>query len=262
MGDRPKDSLACVTHGITPSRATRVLPQDELEACRRWIAEHSKSFYLSSWLLPRDVREASWALYAFCRRADDAVDELEARADPLKNVELLRARLSDVYRGTPPPHPIDRAFARVAQHYEIPESLPGALLDGMQMDAHGRQYESTEDLLLYCFRVASVVGLMMTCIMLGSARAPRIVWLRAADLGIAMQLTNIARDVGEDARRGRVYIPSAWLEDVGIDRESLLTLDRSTPATKALTRRALFVRASIWRAELIDYDKIPCNFHG
>lgn len=237
MGDGPNHTLARVTRAHT--RSTLSLPRDQLDACRVWIAQHSKSFYLSSWLLPRHVREASWALYAFCRRADDAVDEVDLRSDPLHNVKLLRARLDDVYRGSPPEHPIDRAFARVAQHYEIPAALPAALLDGMQMDALEQQYETIDDLLLYCFRVASVVGLMMTCVMLDGARAPRVVWLRAADLGIAMQLTNIARDIGEDARRARVYAPRTWLSEAELTRDALFALDRSTPATVEITHRLL-----------------------
>lgn len=189
------------------------------EECRRWIAFHSKSFYLASRILPRWVREASWALYAFCRRADDSVDDEKVAAEAQRRVDGLRARLVNVYRGAPGDHPIDRAFALVAERYAIPAVLPEELLAGMEMDAQGARYATFAELDVYCYRVASVVGLMMTCVMGPSADRA---WLRAADLGLAMQLTNIARDVGEDARRGRVYLPDELLRTHGVDRDALL----------------------------------------
>src|SRR6185295_19688193 len=107
----------------------------------------------------------------------------------------------------------------VVERYQIPRPLPEALLDGMEMDARGHSYESDDDLLRYCFRVASTVGLMMTRIM---GASDELAYTRAADLGVAMQLTNIARDVGEDARRGRVYLPRSLLAEVGSGREEVL----------------------------------------
>ncbi|HEX8950344.1 MAG TPA: phytoene/squalene synthase family protein [Polyangia bacterium] len=201
-----------------------VLRRDDRLACRAWIQQHSKSFFLSSLLLPARVRQASWALYAFCRRADDAVDE---HADGgLQRVESLRARLERVYAGRADDDPIDRAFAAVVERHAIPRALPEALLAGMEMDARGARYDSDDELLVYCFRVAATVGLMMTRVMGASAD---VAYLRAADLGVAMQLTNIARDVGEDARRGRVYLPASLLARVGGDRPA---------AVRALLERA------------------------
>jgi 15-cis-phytoene synthase len=189
-----------------------VLRDDDRLACRNWIKRHSKSFFLSSLLLPARVRQAAWALYAFCRRADDAVDE---RDGGLHRVEWLRRRLERVYAGRADDDPIDRAFAAVVERYAIARALPEALFAGMEMDARGARYASDEDLLLYCFRVAATVGLMMARVMGIAAEAG---WLRAADLGVAMQLTNIARDVGEDERRGRVYLPQSLLDAVGGDQ--------------------------------------------
>jgi phytoene synthase len=215
-----------------------VLRAPDRLACRNWIAHHSKSFYLSSLLLPRAVREASWSLYAFCRRADDTVDEGDAS---IPRVAFLRARLRDVYAGAPADDPIDRSFAAVVQSYEIPEALPAALLDGMEMDARDTRYETDDDLLLYCFRVAATVGLMMAKVMgVATERA----YFRAADLGIAMQLTNIARDIGEDARRDRVYLPTSLLHAHGATRDDVLTARHVTPAIAAS------VSALLGRAEL------------
>jgi len=195
-------------------------------ACRSWIAHHSKSFYLSSLLLPARVREASWALYAFCRRADDAVDEGDG--DGMRRVDALRARLDAVYRGSAPESAIDRAYLTVATNYGIPRALPEALLEGMEMDARGHVYATWDDLLRYCFRVASTVGLMMTRVM---GYRGDVALLRAADLGVAMQLTNIARDVGEDERRGRVYLPAELLERChGDRREAVAELLRRADA--------------------------------
>jgi len=203
------------------------LSRDDRLACRAWIQRHSKSFFLSSLLLPARVRQAAWALYAFCRRADDAVDAVDEGAEGgLARVESLRRRLERVYAGRADDDPIDRAFGAVVARHDIPRALPEALLAGMEMDARGARYASDDDLLVYCFRVAATVGLMMTRVMGASAD---VAYLRAADLGVAMQLTNIARDVGEDARRGRVYLPAALLDGVGGDQRA---------AVKALLARA------------------------
>lgn len=206
------------------STTALVLRRDDRLACRAWIQRHSKSFFLSSLLLPARVRQASWALYAFCRRADDAVDE--ERDGGLARVESLRARLERVYAGRADDDPIDRAFAAVVERHAIPRALPEALLAGMEMDARGTRYDGDDGLVVYCFRVAATVGLMMTRVM---GASDDVAYLRAADLGVAMQLTNIARDVGEDERRGRVYLPASLLASVGGDRKA---------AVRALLARA------------------------
>jgi phytoene synthase len=222
---------------------TSALVPADVAACRGWIAAHSRSFYLSSLLLPKRVRHAAWALYAFCRRADDAVDE---QGDGLTQVAALRERVNTVYTsietgGDPPPHEIDRAYAWVARRYRIPRALPAALLDGMEMDARGTRYRTFEDLYVYCFRVAATVGLMMTRIM-GWSRDDA--FFRAADLGIGMQLTNIARDVGEDARRGRVYLPDELLAACGTNSDEVLAATvAGEPLRKAV--RQLLARAAL-----------------
>ncbi len=213
--------------------------RDDLNECRRWIAAHSKSFYLASLLLPTSARSASWSLYAFCRRADDAVDNADPSKQRMQRVDALRARLDRVFDDRPDDSPIDRAFATVVQTYGIPKELPLELLAGMEMDARGLRVESREDLVLYCFRAAAVVGLMMTCVMVPREQRNASLWLRAANLGVGMQLTNIARDIGEDARMGRLYVPDEWLRDLGADRQEVLRATAPTDATRAVTDRLL-----------------------
>jgi phytoene synthase len=237
----------------------RLRPEDRA-ACRRWIAHHSKSFYLSSLLLPARVREASWALYAFCRRADDAVDEGEGGDAAMRRVEGLRARLDSVYgrggqeqKDTDESTQIDRAYAFIAERYDIPRALPEALLQGMEMDANGAVYERWADLDAYCFRVASTVGLMMTRVM---GYRGDVALLRAADLGMAMQLTNIARDVGEDARRGRVYLPKELLDEVGADPKKLAA-GPADDAARAAVKRLLARANTHYRAADLGVPLLP-----
>lgn len=222
----------------------------DVEECRRWTAHHSKSFYLSSLLLPRLAREEAWALYAFCRRADDAVDEGPQEASAQRRrIDGLRMRLDRVYRGDMDgADAIDRAFAVMVRRTGLPRGAPEALLAGMQMDTDQAIWADDADLLTYCFRVASVVGLMMVAILGHTARAEQTghVMLRAADLGVGMQLTNIARDVGEDARRGRVYLPRTLLAQHGTSPEEVLDLAaRGAPPSEGIRRavQALLDRA-------------------
>ncbi|MFN3430529.1 MAG: phytoene/squalene synthase family protein [Candidatus Sericytochromatia bacterium] len=220
---------------MTIALTGRLAARADGRACRTVIRRHSKSFYLSAMLLPPSVREAAFAIYAFCRHADDAVDAVSAHQSPLVAVERLRRRLDAVYRGAALDQPVDRAFALVVDRYGIPAAVPESLLDGMEMDARGARYETEHDLLGYAFRVASSVGLMMTRVMGPSGDAA---YLRAADLGVAMQLTNIARDVGEDARMGRCYLPSELLDAVGLRRERL-TEPTADAAARAAVRHLL-----------------------
>jgi phytoene synthase len=237
-----------------------VLRHDDRLACRAWIQRHSKSFFLSSLLLPARVRQASWALYAFCRRADDAVDEgADSATVALRRIEGLRRQLDAVYAGRAADDAIDRAFAAVVERHAIARALPEELLLGMEMDARGTVYETDEQLLRYCFRVAATVGLMMTRVM--GTRAD-VAYLRAADLGVAMQLTNIARDVGEDARRGRLYLPRTLCESVGLDGRALAGATSATAPMRAATQALLARAAAHYRAADAGVPLLPrdCRF--
>ena len=205
----------------------------DMAACREAIRHGSRSFYAASKLLPGRVRDPALALYAFCRLADDAVDEQEAKT---ASVLSLRDRLERVYEGRPLNAPADRAFCAVVEDFDMPRALPEALLEGLAWDAMGRQYRTLPDLTAYSARVASAVGVMMCVLM--RVRDPDLL-ARAADLGVAMQLTNIARDVGEDAREARLYLPLDWLDEAGIDAGAFLARPKPSPALKDTVARLL-----------------------
>lgn len=196
----------------------------------------SKSFHLASRLLPARVRQPTFALYAFCRFADDAVDDASSDHDARRAVDALRARIERVYGGRPRDGIVERAFTGVVERFRIPRAIPDALVEGMEWDALGRTYRTASDVRSYGVRVAGTVGLMMTLVM--GRREPDVL-ARACDLGVAMQLTNIARDVGEDARRGRVYLPDEWLEVFGVDRDELLANPAPTRAVREVVARLL-----------------------
>lgn len=181
------------------------------EEARKLLAQKSKSFALAARLLPPDVARNVVVLYAYCRRADDAVD-LAPPEQQVARLAELRAELDLVYGRKEPAHPGLAAFAQVVRECEIPRAYVEDLLSGMQMDVEGARYETLADLALYAYRVAGVVGLMMCHVM--GVRDPRALE-HAAHLGIGMQLTNIARDVLEDWQRGRLYLPDAVLAKHG-----------------------------------------------
>lgn len=199
----------------------------------RILAEGSKSFHAASKLLPKRIRQPVTVLYAFCRISDDAVDDA---ADPRRALDALHCRLDDIYNGRPADHPLDRAFFETVTEYRIPKAILSGLFEGFEWDAEGKRYETFEDTAAYCARVASTVGVMMTLIM--GERRPEVL-ARACDLGLAMQLVNICRDVGEDADMGRVYLPDEWLKEAGIDRDAFLAHPVFSPALGEVVQRTL-----------------------
>lgn len=205
----------------------------DMAACRDLLRGGSRTFNAASKVLPRSVADPAIALYAFCRLADDAVDLGDDRAAA---VARLRDRLDRAYRHQPMDLAADRLFADVVTKFCIPRELPEALLEGLAWDAEVRRYETLQDLTAYAARVAGAVGAMMTLIM--GQRAPEIV-ARACDLGVAMQFTNIARDVGEDARAGRLYLPQSWLREAGIDPDAWLASPCFTPDVADIVQRLL-----------------------
>ncbi|MBY0276561.1 phytoene/squalene synthase family protein [Candidatus Binatia bacterium] len=207
----------------------------DLAACREVIRVHSRSFHAASRLLPADVRDAAIATYAFCRGADDDVDDAGSPDAARERHARTRQRLDRLYAGDAMDTPVGRAFAWVVRSRGIPRVEPEALLDGMAQDMSMVRIADEQSLLLYCYRAAGVVGRMMSRIM-GRADAPAL--RRAVDLGIAMQLTNIARDVGEDAARDRVYLPGTWLAEAGSSFDEVLSR-RATGGVRATTLRVL-----------------------
>ncbi len=207
-------------------------------ACRDMIKTGSRSFYAASLLLPEQIREAAYALYGFCRLSDDAVDVENGENGA---VARLRMRLDAVYGGQPIGEAADRCLADVVVRFGIPRAMFDALMEGFEWDVAQRTYLTLEDVEAYGERVAGSVGGMMAALM--DARSPAMVE-RACDLGVAMQLTNIARDVGEDARNGRLYLPRNWMIEAGIDPDTWLASPVFTPKIGQLTAR-LLARADI-----------------
>lgn len=206
---------------------------DDLEHCRAAIREGSYSFHAASKLLPAKVRDPALALYAFCRLADDEVD---FGTDKPAAVLALSERLEHAYQGRPRNNPTDRAFTAMIEEFDMPRALPEALLEGLAWDGMERRYATLSDLRSYSARVAAAVGAMM-CVLMRVRDEQALA--RACDLGVAMQLTNIARDVGEDARERRLYLPTDWLEEEGMDIEKLFANPIASPRLKKLTKRLL-----------------------
>lgn len=200
--------------------------EEALERCKHMIQVGSKSFSAAAQLFGREEKEAAIFLYGWCRFCDDLIDEAANQNDPKKlaeRLDWLKQETRKAFRGEPTQHEVFIAFSFIVQKYQIPMHYPLELLEGMAMDIDKRRYESFEDLTLYCYRVAGVVGLMMSHIMgVSSSEALR----NACHLGIAMQLTNIARDIKDDFEMGRIYLPIGWLREAKIPVDALLA-DRS-----------------------------------
>jgi 15-cis-phytoene synthase len=202
-------------------------------ACRALIKTGSRSFFAASLLLPEHIREGAYALYGFCRLSDDAVDIENGNGGA---VGRLRARLDGIYAGSPAPEAADRCLADAVVRFGIPRATFDALMEGFEWDSAGRVYHTLDDVEAYGERVAGSVGAMMAALM--DARSPAMVE-RACDLGVAMQLTNIARDVGEDAQNGRLYLPRDWMVDVGLDPDAWLQNPVFCAKIGAITQRLL-----------------------
>lgn len=223
----------------------------DIAACKKLLRGGSRTFFAASLVLPRAISDPATALYAFCRLADDAVDLDGGRLDA---VDRLNDRLTRAYRGQPLALPADRAFADVVARFAIPRALPEALLEGLRWDAEGRRYETLDDLLSYAVRVAGTVGAMMSLLM--GRRDPAVV-ARACDLGIAMQLTNIARDVGEDARAGRLYLPVLWMREAGLDPDAWLAEPQHDAGIAEVIGRLLAVADTFYQRSIPGIGALP-----
>jgi phytoene synthase len=220
-------------------------------ACATLLRGGSRTFFAASLVLPKGVRAPAISLYAFCRVADDAIDGGADRALALKE---LHSRLDRIYSGAPYDHAVDRAFADVVMRHAIPKALPGALLEGFEWDARNRRYENISDLYAYGTRVAGTVGVMMAMVM--GVRSPALL-ARACDLGVAMQLTNIARDVGEDARLGRLYLPLDWMRAAGLDPQEWLENPVFTTKLANVIERLLRTADELYRRADAGLAKLP-----
>lgn len=188
------------------------------EHCRVIAREIARTFYYGSLFLAPAKRRAAWALYAFCRIADDIADEPGSTEDALAQLRLWRQAICDTYAGQPR-GPVMRAWADLLTRFDVPLQPALDLLDGVEMDLVGASYATFDDLRLYCYRVAGTVGLLMAPV-LGYEHQDALPY--AVDLGIAMQLTNILRDIGEDASHGRIYLPGDEMLAAGYSADELL----------------------------------------
>ena len=247
--------------------------------CQNKAAQSGSSFYYSFLFLPEERRRAITALYAFCREVDDVVDECSDPATARATLAWWRQELAAAFHGTPQ-HPVARALAEIAPRFNLAEAQLAEIIDGMQMDLEYNRYPSFEVLRQYCHRVAGVVGLLSAEIF--GFQDPRTREY-ATDLGLAFQLTNIIRDVGEDARRGRIYLPLDEIErhgvsvaDISASRETdnfrrliEFQIERALgyyrdafaklPAIDRRAQRAGIIMAAIYRALLDEIQRDGCR---
>ncbi len=221
--------------------------------CQEKAAESGSSFYYSFLFLPRQRRQAITALYAFCREVDDAVDDCHDVSIARAKLVWWRSEVAALYADKAS-HPVSRALAAALLHFNLPQEHLLEIIDGMEMDLDRVRYQDFKALHLYCYRVASVVGLLAAEIF---GYRDRRTLKYAHDLGLAFQLTNIIRDVGEDARRGRIYLPLNELARFGVSEDDILE-SRNSDGFKALMEfqadraNATYDRAL---AELPDCDR-------
>lgn len=196
--------------------------------CRSITRRHAKTFYMATRFLPYHKQRGIFAVYGLCRTLDDIVDENEdnpykvkkSRAEVINQLEKFRVELVSAYRGTEQTNSVLIAFSDVLNRYNISLEHPLTLLDGVKMDLIKNRYDTFDELYEYSYKVASVVGLM-TSEIFGYTNPKAI--NHAVDLGIAMQLTNILRDVGEDLDRDRIYIPREDLERFGVNEKEMFS---------------------------------------
>jgi phytoene synthase len=193
------------------------MPMTPDDYCQQKAAASGSSFYYSFLFLPPERRQAITALYAFCREVDDVVDECADAQLARTKLAWWRAELAALYEGRPS-HPVTIALATATARFSLPQEQLAEIIDGMEMDLGQNRYADFNALHLYCYRVASVVGLLAAEIF---GYQDRHTLKYAHDLGLAFQLTNIIRDVGEDARRGRIYLPLDELQQFGVKEEDL-----------------------------------------
>jgi 15-cis-phytoene synthase len=209
-----------------------------LDECRWMITKGSKSFSLAARLFDSDTRDAAFFLYGWCRYCDDQVDQAGMEENPEQLEQRLRTLAEatrSAFSGAAQEQAVFIAMQYIVQRYSIPAHYALELIEGMAMDARGTRYQTFDDLSLYCYRVAGTVGLMMSHVMgLRDEQALK----HAADLGMAMQLTNIARDITEDAEMGRIYLPLQWIEEAGIAPEEIAA-PKNSQKLALVTRRLL-----------------------
>jgi len=247
--------------------------------CQQKAASSGSSFYYSFLFLPPERRRAITALYAFCREVDDVVDECQDPSIASAKLVWWRMEVARLYEGKPE-HPVTQALQAVLPQFNLPQEQLLEIIDGMEMDLTQTRYLDFKGLSLYCYRVASVVGLLAAEIFgYTERRTPKY----SHDLGMAFQLTNIIRDVGEDARRGRIYLPIEDLQKFDVKASEILNAQYSDkfrqlmefqiaraeqyyeqafanlPAVDRRAQRPGLVMAAIYRALLDEIRRDGCT---
>jgi len=247
--------------------------------CQQQAAQSGSSFYYSFLFLPDERRRAITALYAFCREVDDIVDECSDAALARTKLAWWRTEVEGLYAGRPQ-HPVTQALAPHLERFGIRHALLNDILDGMEMDLEASRYPDFAALGQYIYRVAGAVGLLAAGIF-GYRNAQTLQY--AERLGTAFQLTNIVRDVGEDARKGRIYIPDDELARFGVSASDILALRQSDafadlmrfqieraqrsyaeamemlPAEDRRAQRPGLMMAAIYRALLAEIQRDGCR---
>jgi phytoene synthase len=204
--------------------------EDAYELCRQVTAKYSKTFYMGTMLMPPAKRRAIWAIYVWCRRTDELVDGPQAQFTSEKTLDRWERQLESVFAGCPVDDE-DVALVDALQQFPLDIQPFRDMIAGQRMDLHRSRYQNFDDLYLYCYRVAGTVGLMSTTVMGVDDQLRTAPWSQpeavnptqeAVALGIANQLTNILRDIGEDARRGRIYLPLDELQQFGYSEADLM----------------------------------------
>ena len=193
------------------------------EYCKQKTKESHSSFLTAFIFLKKEKREALTALYAFCREVDDIADECLDHEIASRKLNWWREEIERLFKSEPQ-HPVSKALHPFLSHFNLSKNYFIEIIDGMEMDVKFNRYESFEQLQLYCYRVASCVGILSANIF-GFKNKNTLDF--AKNLGIALQLTNIIRDLGEDARRGRIYIPLDELKKLDVSEEEIISLKNS-----------------------------------
>ncbi len=250
-----------------------------LEYCEDKCRQSGSSFTSSFRILPQEKRQAMTVLYAYCREVDDVVDECSDANVARTALNWWRNEVAAIYGGKPT-HPVCQALVPIVQRFNLPQEHFLEIIDGMEMDLDQPRYADFKSLQLYCYRVASVVGLLSAEIF---GYTDRETLKYAHDLGIAFQLTNIIRDVGEDARRNRIYLPMDELQQYGVPAADILNaretaafhklmafqIERARhyyqqafkhlPAADRKAQRAGLIMAEIYLATLDEVEKSGCH---
>ncbi len=254
--------------------------EDSYQLCRQITAKYAKTFYLGTLLMSQTKRRAIWAIYAWCRRTDELVDGPTAAMTTPETLDSWEAKLEAIFAGSPV-ETADLALVDAIERFSLEIQPFRDMIAGQRMDLYRSRYETFEDLNLYCYRVAGTVGLMSTAVMGLRENNCTTPWHREQDvpteeaiaLGIANQLTNILRDVGEDAQRGRIYLPLEELAQFDYTEQDLLkgvvderwrslmqfqiqrTRQIYTKAEKGISRLSADARWPVWAATM-SYSRI------